>query len=255
MALEAGLGQLMMGVLLRVGCDLTKKGGRGNPPWSPSSWDYAYVPIPEGVDHRHISDPPTYAQFEPAVRRLRCELPQHLGSDTIVHVDPDFQSLSIGEPFYISRGLSSRGRILSRLHPGDFIAFYASFRPTLPFPDRFAYCLIGLFLVGRGARVSQLTIGERMRCAHGRRERSENDLVVWGRRSSSGRFTRAIPIGRYRRRAYRVTKQLLEAWGGLTVKDGYIQRSAIPPRFLAPAQFLGWLKAQEGVSPLLRNNG
>jgi hypothetical protein len=245
----------MQGVLLRVGCDLTKKGGRWNPPCRPSSWDYAYVPIPEGIGYRHISDPPTYAQFESAVRRLRCELPHHLSSDTKVHVDPDFQSLSIGEPFYVSRGLSSRGRILSRLHPGDFIAFYSSFRPTSPLPDRFAYCLIGLFVVNRVTRVSQLTIEERIRCAHGRREKSSNDLVVWGSCSTSGRFTRAIPIGEYQQRAYRVTRELLKAWGGLTVNDGYIQRSAIPPRFLAPAQFLGWLKDQEGVYPLLRYNG
>jgi hypothetical protein len=110
-------------------------------------------------------------------------------------------------------------------------------------------------VVRRVTRVSQLTIEERTRCAHGRRERSGNDLVVWGRRSSSGRFTKAIPIGGYRRRAYRVTRHLLRAWGGLTVKDGYIQRSAIPPRFLAPAQFLAWLDAQEGAAPMLRNNG
>jgi hypothetical protein len=245
----------MQGVLLRVGCDLTEKGGRWNPPWNPSSWDYAYVPIPEAIRYRRISDPPTYAQFESAVRRLQCELPRHLASDTKAHLDPDFQSLSIGEPFHASRGLSSRGRVLSRLRPGDFIAFYASFRPTMPFPDRFAYCLIGLFLVDRLTRVSQLTIEERKRCAHGRRKGSDADLVIWGSPPSSGRFAKAILIGRYRRRAYRVTKQTLKAWGGLTVKDGYIQRSAIPPRFLAPARFLGWLKAHERVFPMLHDNG
>jgi hypothetical protein len=119
----------------------------------------------------------------------------------------------------------------------------------MPFLDRFAYCLIGLFVIDCLTRVSQLTGEERMRCAHGRREGSDADLVVWARPSSSDRFTKAIPIGRYQRRAYRVTEQLLEAWGGLAVKDGYIQRSAIPPRFL------DWLDAQEAVSPLLHDNG
>jgi hypothetical protein len=35
-----------------------------------------------------------------------------------------------------------------------------------------------------------------------------------------------------------------EAWGGLTVKNGYIQRSAVPPEFNKPDEFLSWLQRQ-----------
>ena len=36
-------------------------------------------------------------------------------------------------------------------------------------------------------------------------------------------------LGEWRDRAYRVRKDLLKTWGGLSVNDGYIQRSAVPP--------------------------
>jgi hypothetical protein len=57
-------------------------------------------------------------------------------------------------------------------------------------------------------------------------------------------MARAIPIGEYRDRAYRVRRDLLDAWGGLSVSDGYIQRSAVPPLFREPAKFLHWLWRQ-----------
>jgi len=40
---------------------------------------------------------------------------------------------------------------------------------------------------------------------------------------------------------------LLEEWGGLSVRDGYLQRSARLPRFLDPPRFMAWLESQEPV--------
>jgi len=38
-----------------------------------------------------------------------------------------------------------------------------------------------------------------------------------------------------------VTEKLLDTWGDLSVKDGYIQRSAVPPSsFTDPDRFLSW---------------
>jgi hypothetical protein len=125
------------GVLLRVGCDKTEKGGRWNPPIDPWSWQYAYVPIPEGA-YEHPYPCPTYQRFEGGVRRLGVRLPAHLPTTREVHVDPDFESLSIGEPWYSDRGLSSRGRVMSSLEVGDFIVFFASFLPTGDYRDRLA---------------------------------------------------------------------------------------------------------------------
>lgn len=60
-------------------------------------------------------------------------------------------------------------------------------------------------------------------------------------------------MGEYRDRAYRVRKDVLNEWGGLSVKDGYLQRSARLPRLLDPARFMRWLERQ-GPSLIQANN-
>ncbi|MGA2463023.1 MAG: hypothetical protein ABSH06_01545 [Thermodesulfobacteriota bacterium] len=246
----------MSGILLRVGCDATTDGGCWNAPVDAVTWDYAYVPIPaEEAKHKHISKCPTYEGFEKNVERFKVHLPPNLSHETKVHLDPDFKSLTFGEPFvHAKKELSSRGQIINRLEPGDFIAFYASFRPTQPFVHRLAYCLFGLFYIKRKTFVNQLDDDVRIQSAHGRREGAENDLVVWGTKANSGRFARAILIGEYRDKAYRVTKDLLDAWGGLKVKNGYIQRSVRPPFFERPEQFLTWLHERPEAKNLVWEN-
>jgi hypothetical protein len=44
---------------------------------------------------------------------------------------------------------------------------------------------------------------------------------------------------------YRVRNDLLEAWGGLDIKDGYIHRSVRLPAFLNAERFYRWFRAQE----------
>lgn len=63
------------------------------------------------------------------------------------------------------------------------------------------------------------------------------DVVVRARRKVSGRLERCIAIGDYRARAYRVWPKLLEAWGGLSVNNGYLQRSARLPEFSQAGRF------------------
>lgn len=246
----------MAGILLRVGCDATKDGGSWNAPVDPITRDYAYVPIPdEEAMHTHISKCPTYDEFRRVVQRFKVHLPSYLSSTTKTHLDPDFKFLTFGEPFHKAKNrLSSRGQIINQLERGDFIAFYASFRPTQPYRDPLVYCLFAIFHIERKTFVHQLDYEERTQSAHGRREGAENDLVVWGDRANSGRFRKAIVIGEYRDRAYRVTKDLLEAWGGLKIKNGYIQRSARPSLFEHPKQFLTWLDAQPESEHLVQEN-
>jgi hypothetical protein len=43
------------------------------------------------------------------------------------------------------------------------------------------------------------------------------------------------------------------AWGGLSVKDGYLQRSARLPKFKDAGRFYRWLLAQ-GIPLIQRNN-
>jgi type I restriction enzyme M protein len=79
------------------------------------------------------------------------------------------------------------------------------------------------------------------------------DLIVRARPDVSGRLERCLPIGDYREKAYRVRPDILEEWGGLSVKNGYLQRSARLPRFLDPERFQRWFKSKNAVL-LQRNN-
>lgn len=207
-------------------------------------------------EHRHLGNCPTYGSFSSALQRLGVSLPPHLTPDKKVHLDPDFGSLTIGEPYLHRSGkFSSRGRILNQLDVGDFIAFFAGFRPVGQHgASQIIDCLFGILYVQFKKLVGELPTEKRLSCAHGRRTGAEKDLVIWGNPKTSGRFRKAAPIGYYRDGAHRVTKELLRDWGGLKVKDGYIQRSIRPPFFLEPRRFLHWLNLQEGTSPLLQSN-
>lgn len=82
--------------------------------------------------------------------------------------------------------------------------------------------------------------------AHTRRVLSadSDDVIVMGSPRGSGRLSRLIPIGEYRSKAYRVRSELLDAWGGLSVNDGYLQRSAVFPSLIDPSKFLAWWNCQ-----------
>jgi hypothetical protein len=90
--------------------------------------------------------------------------------------------------------------------------------------------------------------------AHSRRilPAGADDLIVRGRPGSSGRLERCLPIGEWRDRAYRGRHDVLEAWGGLSVKNGYLQRSARLPRFIEPIRFQRWLESKNPI--LLQTN-
>jgi len=145
---------------------------------------------------------------------------------------------------------------MDELEAGDFISFYASFRPLVSMDSPYAYCLIGHFTISKKCRVKDLTSEERFLCAHGRQEGYPDDLVFWANAKTSGRFSKAIHIGEFRNAAYRVRKELLEKWGGLSVNDGYVQRSARPPFFSKPSTFLQWLACEmtESDIQLLHEN-
>jgi hypothetical protein len=100
----------------------------------------------------------------------------------------------------------------------------------------------GVWQVQRPSEVSRERWHEN---AHTRRLRpNAQDIIVRGRPVFSGRLERCIAIGEWRDRAYRVRRDVLDAWSGLSVKDGYIQRSAVPPTFVAADRFYAWFLAQ-----------
>lgn len=236
----------MRAILVRVGIDQAY--GHWNAPMDPSTNDFVYVPIPEGAVRQHPDLATTYATVEPALGRFAVDhpgvasellsLPAAL-KGAVTHLDPDFDHLTYGD------NGERRGRALAEFHAGDIVVFYAGLRPVAPCPHRLVYALVGLYRIATVARVSDFPRERWRENAHLRRENARpTDVVVGAEPGVSGRLRRCLPVGEFRDGAYRVTPDLLKAWGGLSCKDGFIQRSAVPPSLLEPKHFLAWLKKQ-----------
>jgi hypothetical protein len=184
------------------------------------------------------------AAFSPSgstASRGACVLPELLDR-RYPHLDPDFGRLTYGD-----NGLR-RGRALCDLVAGDLLVFFAGLRPVSPCPHRLIYAIIGLYRVAEVVLLKDVPRDRWAENAHTRKLRQgPNDVIVRGRPGVSGRLMRALPIGEYRDRAYRVRRDLLRVWGGLSCNDGYIQRSAVPPAIREPHRFLRWFAAQGSV--------
>jgi Nucleotide modification associated domain 3 len=231
-------------LLVRVGADCTEAGGRWNGPVDAATGAFAYVPIPEPEAVREGLETP-YARWAPAVERLGLELPRRL-LGRAAHGDPDFTRLTYGDR-------RERGRqIREKLGPGDLLVFYAGLRDVGR--RQLVYALVGLITIDAITAARELPADRWDENAHTRRrEIGETDVVVHGRDGVSGRFERCLEFAGFRSGAYRVHPELLEAWGGLRVRDGYVQRSARLPELADPARFLAWLGAQD-VTLVARDN-
>jgi hypothetical protein len=215
----------------------------------PATSEFIYVPIPEGKKKRQYEKlATTYDTVEPGLLRFAAERPQAntafvtlprplIGAAT--HLDPDFHQLTYGD------NGERRGKQIASFGPGDVIVFYAGLRPVSPCPYRLVYGLIGLYRVAGVARASEFPESRWHENAHLRRLiHRPTDVIVHAHPGSSGRLRRCIPIGEYRRRAYRVRRDLLDTWGGISSSDGYIQRCGSPPFFLDAERFIAWFDAQ-----------
>ncbi len=235
----------MRAILIRVGID--SKYGRWHSPVDPASNEFVYVPIPEqrdcrpGLATRYSSLRPAleaFAAARPETTRRSIVLPDHL-TDAAMHLDPDFQNLTYGDK-------PVRGRRLSELGAGDAVVFYAGLRPTQPCEHRLVYAIIGLFLVREVVRLREVPTDRWAENAHTRRSiPRDDDVIVRADPAMSGRLRRCIPIGEWRGRAYRVRREILEAWGDLSCRDGFIQLSGVPPTFREPRRFMTWFEKQE----------
>lgn len=241
----------MKAILVRVGIDQTY--GGWNAPVDVNSGEFVYAPIPEfGAQHDDCQR--SYGELVPVLEQFAAShglalhedlrFPQDL-SRTRMHLDPDFQYLTYGDDG------DRRGSGLRKLSKGDLVVFYAGLRPIKPGQDPLCYALIGLLVVEDIVEARLVPKLRRDENAHTRRvECGAGDIIVRGQPAQSGRLARCVPIGEFRNKAYRVRCGLLEAWGGLTVKDGFLQRSARPPLFLKPERFHQWFLKHE--IPLLR---
>ena len=232
----------MNGLLVRVGIDHSY--GHWNGPVNPESGRFVYIPIPEYFPIRPGLER-SYREILPFLQNFYSDLnlvfyfPLRL-MDRYMHLDPDFQELTYGDID------GPRGRKIANLRNGDLIAFYAGLRPIRKHNDRLFYALIGIYIVEEIITVSDIPEDRYRENAHTRRNIiQKSDLVVRAMKNQSGRLKKCILIGEWRNRAYRVREDLIEKWGGLSVTDGYIQRSAVPPSFLNPERFYRWLRDQK----------
>jgi len=160
------------------------------------------------------------------------------------HLDPDFLNLTYGDE-------GRRGKPLHDLDEGDILAFYAGLKCTEQ--DKLVYALIGFFVIEECKDAEKIPKAKWNLNAHTRREFKDDDIVVFAKPGVSGRLERCIPIGEYRNKAYRVKKSIMEEWGGIKVRDGYIQRSGNLPQLSDPEKFCKWFKNQD-VKLLRKNN-
>ncbi|MBI3636590.1 MAG: hypothetical protein HY216_10355 [Candidatus Rokubacteria bacterium] len=246
----------MNGLLVRIGIDHAY--GNWNAPVNPVSGHFVYVPIPE--DSRAAFQNGMGRSFGSLVPRLEAfcreqnvdlrrdlKFPAGIVSRHM-HLDPDFDFLTYGDDG------NRRGAGILKLSAGDLVVFYAGLRPVAACEHRLIYALVGLYVVDEIIRLPDVPIARWIENAHTRKLRhGQSDVIVRARPRVSGRLERCIPIGELRDRAYRVRNDVLAAWGGLSVKDGYIQRSAVPPSFLSPKQFYGWFLRQQIA--LIASNG
>ena len=236
----------LTGLLVRVGADHSF--GRAHSPIRLSTGEFVYVPIPERADRVGSDLGRPYSEISERIRTFvgGDNVTPYLPADRWMHLDPDFEHLTYGN------NANAKGAAVGRLAKGDFIAFYASLRAVDQSP-KLVYALIGLLTVERVCPAGEVPAHERHVNAHTRRwPLPRDDIVVFASPQGSGRLERAIEIGEYRDRAYRVRQDLLDAWGGLSVRDGYIQRSAVPPQFNDPGRFLRWLRTTDVA--LVHNN-
>jgi hypothetical protein len=237
----------MKGLLVRIGIDQTY--GGWNAPVD-ADGRFVYVPIPEKLGTPfHPGLERRYGEVLPALHRFRqehdCDLcgdlsfPQELLQHPM-HLDPDFECLTYGD-----KG-RRRGAGMVNMGAGDLLVFYGGLRPVHSCEEKLIYALMGVYVVQEVVSAASVPPQRWYENAHVRRSRrGQSDIVVRARRNLSGRLERCIPIGEWRNGAYRVRQDILDAWGGLSVKDGFIQRSAVPPSLNNPAQFLGWLHEQK----------
>lgn len=230
----------MRALLVRVGADQSEGGGHWNGPVNGTTGKFAYVPIPETFPIRRGFKKP-YHLTASSVRRFGVTLPKNLERSNM-HLDPDFEYLTYGD-----RGdRGSRGaQIKEKLGRGDLLVFYAALADVNPNPQ-LVYAIIGLYVI---ESITLALAAKKLRWhenAHTRRvlRPGATDVLVRARSGVSGRLTKCLPIGAFRNRAYRVTRPLLKCWGGLSVRDGYIQRSARLPEILDAKSFYDWLNRQ-----------
>lgn len=236
----------MNALLVRVGADQSEGGGYFNGPVDSRTRKFAYVPIPETGDIQTGMAKP-YSLFAHSLKPFGISLPNTLANGAM-HLDPDFANLTYGD-----QGQRAR-QVQDKLTRGDLIVFYAGLRDVQP-STRLVYAIIGLYVIDTIVSAISVPSARWDENAHTRRVLSSgaNDIVIRAQPGVSGRLEKCLPIGSFRvptaqpdkRPSYRVEPSLLATWGGLSIADGFLQRSARLPQFMEAARFYAWFLDQK----------
>jgi hypothetical protein len=127
-------------VLLRVGID-TGCGGIHSPLFSDGTFEFVPIPDSRGLDER------TYGNSKGRTRRAFAEYfpkrKQEEARSQAMHIDPEFESFTYGDPTPPKRGLA-------KMQPGDLLVFYAGMKgwghdapPALYLAGMFRVKLVG----------------------------------------------------------------------------------------------------------------
>jgi hypothetical protein len=235
----------MRALLVRVGADQTEGGGWWNAPVNGVTREFTYVPIPETKVLRPDFQKP-FSLVEGPLRNFGKGLPSAV-QNMNMHLDPDFEHLTYGD-----QGERAK-QIRSKLGNNDLLVFYAALADINP-ARQLTYAIIGLYVIDTIVDATAVPRSQWDDNAHTRRalEDGATDIVIRAKPEKSGRLHVCIPIGEFRDGAYRLTWPLWRYWGGISAKNGFLQRSARLPEILNAAAFYTWFKNQRPV--LLASN-
>lgn len=243
------------GLLIRVGMDSTCAGGKGHS-FCKENGEFYYLPIPE--DKKNCEFESTYKNsyqiFEDTLQDFtsEAELPKQP-----CHLDPDFECLTYGDTKTKAQRIRDVFLENSVLHPDSFIAFYSALKLIDSVnKGKLIYALIGFYRIEAIKNVSEVLEADYYKNAHTRYVNiNPKDVIVYAANDkTSGRFKTFIHIGDYREKAYRVKEDLLKKWGGLSVNNGYIQRSIYLPEFKNAEMFLEWMENEAKPEIIQKNN-
>ncbi len=245
----------MRGLLVRVGADQTKAGGEFNGPVNSTTKQFAYVPIPEDKETNQGMEKP-YTLVSDVLLQLDVPLPARLRQRNM-HLDPDFKHLTYGDQGRKGRRIK---KIWKEKDGPVFLAFYAGLGDVNPNKERLVYAIVGFYIIEEIVQATEVSPSRCDENAHTRCARpGEDEIVVRAKRGRSGRLKQCLPIGCYRPRSenpngrpqYRVKCNLLKEWGGLSVKDSWLQRGM--SEFKDAERFLRWFR-QCSPDLVSRNN-
>ncbi len=236
----------MKGLLVRVGADQSSGGGHWNGPVDARTGKFVYVAIPETEPLLEGMEKP-FLMVAKALGDFDWKLPPLLAWQHM-HLDPDFDHLTYGD-----HGQRAK-QIAGKVGPDDLLVFYAGLKDVRD-SRHLVYAIIGLYVIEKILPAVRVPASQSDINAHTRRvlEADAEDIVVRAHTGVSGRLEKCLPIGEFRDLAYRVRRDLLEKWGGSTVKDGYLQRSARLPELKDADRFYSWF-IRQNPKLIERNN-